>query len=62
MFVSFVRDQCVDNADVDKGHFFETIVLIEIGELGDMCSLPMPHFNDIRSVDEACCSNYQTNK
>lgn len=39
MFVSFVRDQCVDNADVDKDQLLETIVLIEIGELGDMCSL-----------------------
>lgn len=38
MFVSYVRDQCADNADVDKDQV-ETIVLIELGELGNiLCS------------------------
>lgn len=37
MFVGYVREQCADIVQVDKDQM-ET-VLIELGKLGDMCSV-----------------------
>lgn len=37
MFVGNVRDRCADIADADQDHVEN--VLIELGELGDMCSV-----------------------
>lgn len=51
MFVGYVRGQCADT-DVLVEDEMETFVLIELGELGNMCSTPSPR----RSVYGACCS------
>lgn len=51
MFVGYVRGQCADT-DVLVEDEMETFVLIELGELGNMCST----LSQRRSVYDACCS------